>query len=236
MHIPCSRVCSPCSVSSPPHQVWFSHTPRVPCTRQARLIVAGVCSPPLVVAAVSLAGRYLQRGELVFRTVGANTALQAACRRVLTAQSLLKLDAQLALSTVLLIVHDTGAGGHLTVTETAVLSAGGALTVLWWLAGYAALRWEAGRVVRYLLVPAAALEPAYIVWRLVTDGRADGVLLQCERAAAALALLVRALLVICLISCVPNFGLGVGQHSEYTLCPHYKHIVLCKAYSRTIMW
>ncbi|KAF0300664.1 hypothetical protein FJT64_026848 [Amphibalanus amphitrite] len=175
----------------------------------ARLVVAGLCSPPLVVAAVTLAGRYWQCGELVFRTVGANPALQQACRRVLTAQSLLKLDAQLALSTAVLVVR---AGGPLSAAETAVLAAGAPLSLLWWAAGYAALRWESARAVRWLLAPTALLEPAYIVWRLATERRPDGVLLQCERAAGALALLVRLLLVICLLSCANQFGLGVSEH------------------------
>ena len=180
-------------------------------------MVACALSPPLAVIAVTLAARYWQRGELVFRTVGANVALQKACRRVLTAQSLLKLDAQLALSSVLLVLHDTsgnGGSGGITAAESAVLAAGVLVTVLWWLAGYAVLRYEARRLLLYVLLPTAVLEPTYIIWKLATEHRAAGVLLECEWAAAVLALLIRVLLVMCLLSCLPGFGLGVNQYSE----------------------
>ena len=171
-------------------------------------------SPPLVVAAVVLAIRYWQCGRLIFRTVGANTELQAACRCVLTAQSLLKLDAQLALSTVLLVLHDSGGGG-ITTTEAVLLGVGFLITLLWWLLGYVALRWESRRLL-YVVVATAVLEPIYIAWKLATESRPKGVVLECEWAAAILALLIRVLLVMCLLYCLRGFGKGVNQQSKCT--------------------
>lgn len=70
----------------------------VPRRCQVRVVLAWMLSVPLVAVAACLAVRYYRSNALVFRTVGANVRLQAACRRVFSTQSLLKLDAQLAVS------------------------------------------------------------------------------------------------------------------------------------------
>jgi hypothetical protein len=68
---------------------------------KARLIIAGILCPPLIAVGVWLSFSYHSSGNLIFRTVGANTEIQNMCKLIFVFFDLLKFDLQLSVSVLL---------------------------------------------------------------------------------------------------------------------------------------
>jgi hypothetical protein len=65
---------------------------------KTRLIIAAVLCPPLIAVGVWLSFNYHRSGNLIFRTVGANTEIQNMCKLIFVFFDLLKFDLQLSVS------------------------------------------------------------------------------------------------------------------------------------------
>ncbi|XP_068758727.1 uncharacterized protein [Montipora capricornis] len=154
-------------------------------------------------------------GYLAFKTVGAAVNIHRMYRYAGMFSCLLKFDLQLAVSLfVLVITKVSKMSGEAIVT----VSVGVPLQLFWSTLGWLAMRKENMSLVM-IFFPMSLLEPAYLFYKIAItikdwdDKIADGrdVLVYSFFGAAALALIVRVLVLFSLKRVVKNFGHGLKE-------------------------
>ncbi|XP_031570536.1 uncharacterized protein LOC116304888 [Actinia tenebrosa] len=176
-------------------------------------------------------------GFLEFKTVGAVVALQKMYRKAGIFSCLLKFDFQLAISLAVLVIYNPIL---LNLTNKVILGVGIPFQFIWSVLGWIMMRKELKYLV-LVFIPASLVEPGYIIYRLDedirnwesnTNGTSKGnmtaisassttnndkdTLIYCFIVVAAIALLVRVLVLIALKFVVDNFGKGLRE-SVYNL-------------------
>lgn len=129
----------------------------------ARLIVIGAVGPIIIALGAVISWSYIQSGNLVFRTVGANIELQRMCKIVYFSEALLKFDLQLEITMVVLILQNET--GDITAIEKTILGAGIVFAVLWLLLGFVAM-WLESRFLTHIFFVTSILEPIYISYKI----------------------------------------------------------------------
>ncbi|XP_076436477.1 uncharacterized protein LOC143275997 [Babylonia areolata] len=175
-----------------------------------RLIVAAVLCPFLIGMGVYLSYCYYSTGNLIFRMVGANTQLQNMCRLLFLFFDVLKFDLQLSISMVILILTSRL---EVDTEDIVVLSAGGVITIGWFLLAYDCMKREskAGAIIFFAFSP---LEVAYIIFKLYQtsdyiekfSGLAGSTI-----ACGVIALFIRALVIIAGVFVFRNFNKGLKE-------------------------
>ncbi|KAK7095245.1 uncharacterized protein [Littorina saxatilis] len=175
-----------------------------------RLIVAAVLCPFLIGMGLYLGLGYYRSGNLIFRTVGANTHLQNICRLLFLFFDLLKFDMQLSISIVILILTSRL---NVDTEDIVVLSVGGVVTIAWFILAYDCMRREnkVGAIIFFIFSPA---EVAYVIYKLYQT--ADYIdkyrgLAGSTIACGIMALAVRAFIIIIAIFVVRNFNNGLKE-------------------------
>ncbi|XP_078697207.1 uncharacterized protein LOC144925160 [Branchiostoma floridae x Branchiostoma belcheri] len=128
-----------------------------------RLILVVVFSVIAVPLAVYILVSFYQSRNLIFRTVGANEALQNMCDLTFFNEALLKLDFQLELSMVVLVMDK---GTNVDPEDIVVLSVGTVFVLVWAIMGYLSMRFE-NRVLVIIFLLLWWCEPAYIIYKMV---------------------------------------------------------------------
>ena len=85
---------------------------------QARLIIASVLSPIIIVIGSLLARDYNESKSLIFRTVGANTKLQNICNTLFMFMGILKGDLQVSVWNIYLFIRRCGAVGRMSDSQS----------------------------------------------------------------------------------------------------------------------
>ncbi|XP_072019298.1 uncharacterized protein [Amphiura filiformis] len=132
-----------------------------------RLVLISVFGPVDIVLGLFIAKQYHDSKNLIFRTVGANVALQELCTKVFLCESLLKFDLQLTMSLVFLIMNDGLA--TIDLEEKLVLGIGISYGIIWICLGYLAMRYE-NKTLSWMFLCTSWMQPAYIVYKLVDLG------------------------------------------------------------------
>lgn len=175
-----------------------------------RLIVAAICCPPLITFSGYLSFGYYQSGNLIFRTVGANTEIQNMCHLIFTFFDLLKFDLQLSISMVIFILTSQF---NIDTEDIVVLSVGGVITIIWFLLGYDSMKREVkiGAIFFFILSP---LEVAYVIYKLVQTAadidKYPGVV-GSSIACGIMSLIVRGIVVVVGVLVFRNFSKGLKQ-------------------------
>ncbi|KAI8500246.1 hypothetical protein Bbelb_218120 [Branchiostoma belcheri] len=128
-----------------------------------RLILVVVFSVIAVPLAVYILVSFYQSRNLIFRTVGANEALQNMCDLTFFNEALLKLDFQLELSMVVLVMNK---GTDVDPEDIVILSVGTVFVLVWAIMGYLSMRFE-NRVLVIIFLLLWWCEPAYIIYKMV---------------------------------------------------------------------
>ncbi|XP_035697443.1 uncharacterized protein LOC118430583 [Branchiostoma floridae] len=128
-----------------------------------RLILVVVVSVIVVPLAVYILVSFYQSRNLIFRTVGANAELQDMCDLTFFNEALLKLDFQLELSMVVLVMNN---GTKLITEDIIVLSVGTVFVLVWATLGYLSMRFES-KVLVIIFLLLWWCEPAYIIYKMV---------------------------------------------------------------------
>lgn len=175
-----------------------------------RLVLTVVFGTSMGAVATVLGYRYWQSANLIFRTVGADTSIQAMCRTLFTTITLILFDAQIVGSVIILALRHSIT--QLSLQDILTLSLGPPLLLAWAIFAYFALRLES----RYFFSLTMTLSPCHIAFVLMaiiqtavlheTDRIAD-----CRYAASAGSLVVHVVLMIFLVRCYRNFGMGLKQ-------------------------
>ncbi|XP_042226628.1 uncharacterized protein LOC121869357 [Homarus americanus] len=175
-----------------------------------RLVLTLIFGSSLGVIGLILGYNYWQSENLIFRTVGADSTIQAMCRNLFTAITLILFDTQIVGSVVILSLHDGIT--KLDLEEIMILSVGPPLLLVWAIITYLALRVESS----YLFTVAMMLSPCHVVFVLAaiiqTALNQDvNLIAQCRYAASSGSLLVHIVLIVFMIKCYRNFGLGLKE-------------------------
>ncbi|XP_076045034.1 uncharacterized protein LOC143027587 [Oratosquilla oratoria] len=175
-----------------------------------RLIVTTVFGVPLAILGARFFWEYLQSGYLIFRTVGADSNIQAMCRTLLTTMTLIVFDIQVLGNVVVLAIHD--GVWSLDTEEIITISLGFPFILAWGMIAYLAIRLES----KYFFTVAALLSPAHIVYMIFAVVQTalkhlPGVVAHCQYAACALAILVHVGLLVFMVRCWYNFDYGLKE-------------------------
>ncbi|XP_052712550.1 uncharacterized protein LOC128186728 [Crassostrea angulata] len=141
----------------------------------ARLIVACILSPVIIVMGIIIAKEYYGSSRLIFRTIGANSNLQGFCKTLFLFFGLQKFDLQLNITMVLLILQS---GTKVDTKDLVILSLGLPVTVISFALGYLSVRWEDKKLgIAYAI--SLLLAPAYIIFKVYESadelGKTSGV-------------------------------------------------------------
>ncbi|BFZ05564.1 hypothetical protein BsWGS_08603 [Bradybaena similaris] len=131
----------------------------------ARLALNAVFCPPLVILGVIVAWTYYVSRRLIFRTVGANSSLQAFYITLLIFQDLLKFDLQLGISSILFAVTFAL---PMTSQDITLLSVGCTFAVAWTVLGLWAMPRES-RIGAYFFLLLSSVHIAYLANRLLAE-------------------------------------------------------------------
>lgn len=190
----------------------------------ARLVLACVLSPFIIVLGVIIAKEYHDSGRLIFRTVGADSMMQGFCKILFLFLGLQKFDLQLNVTMVLLILQS---GTKVDTEDIIILSVGVPVTIFCFALGYFCVRWE-NKKLGIAYAASLILAPAYIIFKVYESaddlGKASGVTQQNTTIStpsnlnplsgttffcAALALFIRVVMGIYFLKSVLNFGHGL---------------------------
>ncbi|XP_038074829.1 uncharacterized protein LOC119742735 isoform X2 [Patiria miniata] len=133
----------------------------------ARLIIVVAIGPVNIVLGSIIAREYYLSRNLIFRTVGANIELQDLCSRIFFTESLFKIDLQLELTLVILVLK-TGLMDWTTL-EVVVLVVGVVYSIFWCGLGFLSM-YKENKIMVYVLLAFSWCEPAYIIYKLVDVG------------------------------------------------------------------
>ncbi|KAL5013823.1 hypothetical protein ScPMuIL_008093 [Solemya velum] len=176
-----------------------------------RLVIATVVSPVMIVLGLLIVKQYRDSGRLIFRTVGANTLLQNLCKTMFMCFGVIKLDLQLGISMLILILTHAD---KVNTEDIVILSVGGVITIAWFLIGYISMRRE-NRVLSIVYFAGFPFEPAYVIYKIVASAQdqnsKNDELAATTYTCAALALVVRAILLYLSIAVFRNFGKGLKE-------------------------
>ncbi|KAK6196000.1 hypothetical protein SNE40_001311 [Patella caerulea] len=177
----------------------------------SRLIIVCVMSPVLIGLSGWIGWGYNSSGNLIFRTIGANSELQSICKKLLMFLDCLKLDLQLGISMVIFILNS---GFKINNEDIVILSVGGVITLIWFGVGYFSTRYE-DKVGSWIFIIGAPVEPAYVIFKMNQSvqeaGKAQGDLVAATIAAGVLALVTRSVLMILLYLVYRNYGKGLKE-------------------------
>jgi hypothetical protein len=128
----------------------------------ARLVIACIFCPILVVLGGMIALEYHASKRLIFRTVGANEMLQTLYRNLLVFQDFLKFDLQLGGSMIILILT---IANDIKIRDIIILSVGGPFTIVWFFLGFFTMtrEWKVGAAIFFLFSPA---ELGYVFYKM----------------------------------------------------------------------
>ncbi|XP_066296643.1 uncharacterized protein [Branchiostoma lanceolatum] len=179
-----------------------------------RLILVVVFSVIAVPLAVYILVSFYQSRNLIFRTVGANAELQDMCDLTFFNEALLKLDFQLELSMVVLVMNK---GTNLNIEDIVVLSVGTVFVLCWAILGYLSMRFE-NKVLVIIFLLLWWCEPAYIIYKMVDvaqmlhDAEGDTTLVSAAAIACGIAAcLVHSLALMVTWKVWSNFGNGLKE-------------------------
>ncbi|XP_032240747.1 uncharacterized protein LOC5515196 isoform X2 [Nematostella vectensis] len=152
-------------------------------------------------------------GYLEFKTVGAAVSLQKMYRLAGIFSVLLKFDLQLAVSLLVLVIQNTTS---LSLQEKLVVGIGVPVQVIWAYLGWIIMRREILNLV-WVFLPWSFLEPGYLIYRtydIIANWKSQdnsNILFYTFFGAAALALIIRVLVLVSLRFVVNNFGQGLRE-------------------------
>ncbi|XP_064610317.1 uncharacterized protein LOC135474689 isoform X2 [Liolophura sinensis] len=184
-----------------------------------RLILACIIGPFIIALGIYISRQYYLSGNLIFRTVGANSALQDMCKALYFFYGVLKLDLQLGMSMVVLILSTST---KVDAEDIVVLSVGGVFVIVWFVIGYLGARME-NKILTYIFFGGCPLEPAYIIYKVVKSAQnhRSELLATCTYVCAGLALIVHVLLIIAMVIVFRNYGKGLKGKAYGTGEAHY---------------
>ncbi|ESO85935.1 hypothetical protein LOTGIDRAFT_235699 [Lottia gigantea] len=185
----------------------------------ARLVIVCVMSPPIMLFCVKYGLDYYRSGNLIFRTIGANATLQGICKTLYLFHDLLKLDLQLGISMVILILNSTV---DVALDDYIILSVGGVFSIIWFIIGFFSSRNEntVGMVFFFLGSP---VEPAYVLYKMVKSAeQVDTNLKSASLTCGVLALGFRVILIIYSVLVWRNFGKGLKEKEISSKTTDYK--------------
>lgn len=133
--------------------------------KMARLIVALILSPAIIILGLLIGKHYHDSGRLIFRTVGASSEDQAMCKTMFFFYGLLKFDLQLGLSMVILILSE---GLKIRFEEKIILPIGIIISIAAFIIGYLCVRME-NKILGIVFCVALLFEPAYIIYKIITS-------------------------------------------------------------------
>nr|XP_022335600.1 uncharacterized protein LOC111132151 isoform X1 [Crassostrea virginica] len=193
----------------------------------ARLVLACVLSPVIIVLGFIIAKEYHESGRLIFRTVGADSMMQGFCKILFLFLGLQKFDLQLSVTMVLLILQS---GTKVDTEDIIILSIGVPVTIVCFALGYLSVRWE-NKWLGIAYGISLVLAPAYIIFKvyesaddlgknsdfshqntttaMTASPKPSAALSGTTFFCAALALFIRILMGIYFIKAVLNFGHGL---------------------------
>ncbi|KAK8742158.1 hypothetical protein OTU49_002147 [Cherax quadricarinatus] len=153
---------------------------------------------------------YWQSQNLIFRTVGADSTIQTMCRSLFTAITLILFDTQIVGSVVIMALHHGIT--QLQLEEVLTLSMGFPMLTAWGVIAYLALRLESG----YFFSVAMMLSPCHIAFALLAIiqtalNHGSSLIAECRYAASAGSIIVHILLIVLMVKCYRNFGLGLKE-------------------------
>ncbi|XP_022251628.1 uncharacterized protein LOC106467732 [Limulus polyphemus] len=188
-----------------------SCTQDIKSMKLVRLVLAAVLSPCLITAGIWLFRNYYVSGNLIYRTVGADLALQNMCQNLFLCSTLLKFDLQLEGSMIILVLKN---GAVTTDTfERVVLGVGVFFSVIWIILGFLAMRFEQ-KVMVWIFLGTSFFEPAYVLYEMIkahTSKELDTNLRNCIYLCGSFALVVRVAVFVYMILVMKNFGQGLRQ-------------------------
>ncbi|KAI1285382.1 hypothetical protein HDE_11831 [Halotydeus destructor] len=183
-------------------------------TKLARLIVACVVCPVLIAGGLFFIRKYFQSGNLIFNTVGANSAVQKMCRQVFLLDSVIKLDFQLGGSTLILWLQKSFIDKNFDQIELIIVAVGVIESIIWVILGFFAIRLEKRSLV-YAFYATSIIEPMTIIGNLyrtviISDHGAKS-LVYATYACGLLALAVRVFALYSMSKVRNNFGKGLRE-------------------------
>ncbi|XP_064642509.1 uncharacterized protein LOC135496872 isoform X2 [Lineus longissimus] len=184
-----------------------------------RFIFAIVFAPFLVIVGCIITRDYNESGNLIFRTVGASAELQSCCKIMFFTSSIIKLDFQIAMSMIVLVLRNGRIIGQL---ETITLAVGIPVTVLWLILGFWCMRFE-NKIATWIFWLTGWMEPAYVIYKIVQEvlpppeqsptqtPHESQALTAVTYTCAAIALIIRIAVVILMILVYRNYGKGLKE-------------------------
>ncbi|KAG1676865.1 hypothetical protein GQR58_014071 [Nymphon striatum] len=175
-----------------------------------RLIGISVIGPILIILGLWICKGYKEGGNLVYRTVGANSELQSICRTLLQALSFSVFDLQLQVSIIVLVLKN---GTKLSEDEKIVLGVGSAIAFIYFLTVFISMKYEV-RFGIYIFWLLSVFEPGYIIYKVYAVHKSkqySSLLRDCFYGAAIIALVIRLLFIVNSIFVYRNFGKGLKE-------------------------
>lgn len=175
-----------------------------------RLVLTVVFGTSMGAVGLVLGCRYWQSENLIFRTVGADSSIQALCRTLFTTITLIMFDAQIVGSVIILALRHSIT--QLSLQEILTLTIGSPVLLAWAVMAYLALRLES----KYFFSLTMTLSPCHIAYILLAiiqtalNHEANRIA-YCRYAASAGSLVVHIVLIIFLVRCYRNFGMGLKE-------------------------
>ncbi|KAK8377844.1 hypothetical protein O3P69_014054 [Scylla paramamosain] len=178
-----------------------------------RLVLTIVFGTSMGAVGLVLGFRYWQSANLIFRTVGADTSIQAMCKTLFTTITLILFDAQIVGSVIILALRHSIT--KLSLQEILTLTIGPPLLLAWAVFAYLGLRLES----RYFFSLTMTLSPchiAYVLFAIIQtalnhEEHVEIRIAYCRYAASAGSLVVHTVLIIFLARCYRNFGMGLKE-------------------------
>ncbi|KAK6196002.1 hypothetical protein SNE40_001312 [Patella caerulea] len=176
-----------------------------------RLIIVCIMSPPLIGLTCWISCEYCNHGKMVFRTIGCNPEFQCMYKMLLVFLDCLKLDLQLGITMVILILNS---GLKINTEDIVILSVGGVITLARFLVGYFSVRHE-NKVGSWIFIIVAPAEPAYAIFKMIQSKQesdtAQGDLVGVTIAAGVIAIVIRITLMVLLYFVYRNYGKGLKE-------------------------
>uniref|UniRef100_K1QIX7 DUF7789 domain-containing protein n=1 Tax=Magallana gigas TaxID=29159 RepID=K1QIX7_MAGGI len=168
----------------------------------ARLVLACVLSPIIIILGVIIAKEYHESGRLIFRTVGADSMMQGFCKILFLFLGLQKFDLQLSVTMVLLILQS---GTKVDTEDIIILSIGVPVTLICFALGYLSTADDLGKVIDVPQHNANSTVTTATVAPTPTLNSLSGTTFF----SAGLALFIRVVMGIYFLKSVLNFGHGL---------------------------
>nr|XP_045619009.1 uncharacterized protein LOC123770877 [Procambarus clarkii] len=169
-----------------------------------RLVLTSVFGTSMGGVGLVLGCNYWQSENLIFRTVGADSSIQAMCRTLFTAITLILFDTQIVGSVIIMALHH--GMKQLDLEELLTLSVGAPMLLAW-------------AVIAYLGVRSCSEFSSH--WRIIDTlvsfmiqtalSKEENLIAECRYAASAGSLIVHIVLIYLMVRCYRNFGLGLKE-------------------------